>query len=105
MVYGDKRPHLVGLLVPDADWLKEWAAAHDKPHGLSDVASDADLHRVLGEAVTRINGQLSNIEKVRKFIVANEPFTIDNAQMTPTLKVRRHKIKEVYGEALDALYG
>jgi len=105
MVYGDKRPHLVGLLVPDADWLKEWAAAHDKPRDLADVAGDADLHRVLGEAVTRINGQLSNIEKVRKFIVANEPFTIDNAQMTPTLKVRRHKIKEVYGEALGALYG
>ena len=105
MVYGDKRPHLVGLLVPDTDWLIEWAAGHDKPHNLADLVGDADLHRVLGEAVTRINGQLSNIEKVRKFIVASEPFTIDNAQMTPTLKVRRHKIKEIYGESLDALYG
>jgi len=105
MVYGDKRPHLVGLLVPDADWLMDWAKTNDKPRELAQLADDADLHRVLSEAVTRVNAQLSNIEKVRRFIIAKEPFGIDNAQMTPTLKVRRHKIKEVYGEALDALYG
>ena len=53
----------------------------------------------------RINAGLSNIEKVRRFIIADEPFSIDNAQMTPTMKVRRHKLIEVYGERLQALYG
>ena len=105
MVYGDKRPHLVGLLVPDAEWLKAWAEEHNKPAELADLAEDADLHKALGEVVTRVNKHLSNIEKVRKFIVAHEAFTIDNAQMTPTMKVRRHKLKEAYGENLEALYG
>ncbi len=39
------------------------------------------------------------------FAVADAPFTIEYAQMTPTLKIRRHKIKDVYGQRLEALYG
>jgi long-chain acyl-CoA synthetase len=41
---------------------------------------------------------------VRRFIIAREPFTVDNNQMTPTMKVRRHIVREVYGEKLEALY-
>lgn len=95
MVYGDKKPHLVGLLVPDAEWLKGWKAAN---------GPDADVHAALIEAVDRVNKDLSNTEKVRRFVVADEAFSIDNEQMTPTLKVRRHKITEVYGERLEGLY-
>jgi long-chain acyl-CoA synthetase len=105
VVYGDKRPHLVALLVPDADWLKDWAAANGKHGSLKDLCSDADLHKALGDALGRINGKLNNIEKVRRFIVADEPFSVDNEQMTPTLKVRRHVIKQVYGDRLEGLYG
>lgn len=104
MVYGDKRPHLVGLLVPDAQWLKDWADDNAKSPDLAQLAQDEDLHKALGEGVRRVNQHLSNIEKVRKFIIAPEPFTIENAQMTPTLKVRRHKLKAAYGGVLDGLY-
>lgn len=105
MVYGDKRPHLVGLLVPDEEWLTGWAVENAKSGKLAQLAHDEDLHKALNEAVTRVNRHLSNIEKVRKFIIAPEPFTIENAQMTPTLKVRRHKLKAAYGDVLDGLYG
>jgi long-chain acyl-CoA synthetase len=54
--------------------------------------------------VSRVNKRLSNIEKVRRFIVAPEPFTVDNALMTPTMKIRRHKINEIYRAALEGLY-
>jgi long-chain acyl-CoA synthetase len=43
-------------------------------------------------------------ERVRRFVVAEEAFTIANGQMTPTLKIKRHVIREAYGAALDALY-
>ncbi len=105
MVYGDKRPHLVALVVPDADWLKAWTKAHGKSCELTKLKNDAELHGHLAQAVERVNARLSNIEKVRKFICADEPFSVENAQMTPTLKVRRHKVKEIYGAPLDALYG
>lgn len=105
MVYGDQRAHLVALLVPDSDWLKDWAKQHNKLGDLASLYLDDELHAALAETVSHVNEHLSNIEKVRKFITATEPFSVDNAQLTPTLKVRRHKIKDVYGDALTALYG
>ena len=60
--------------------------------------------KALSAAVDRVNKELSVIEKVRRFIVADEPFTVENQQLTPSIKIRRHVIKEVYGERLDALY-
>ncbi len=104
MVYGDKRPHITALVVPDNDWLRDWAAAAGKPGSMSELAGDDDLRKALVPAMDRINAGLSNIEKVRRFMIADEPFSIDNAQMTPTMKVRRHKLIEVYGDRLEKLY-
>lgn len=105
MVYGDKRPHLVAVVVPDADWLTEWKRANKKKGELSDLAGDKDLHTALAPAFGRVNKTLSNIEKVRRFIIASEPFSVENEQMTPTMKVRRHIVREIYGKNLEALYG
>ena len=60
--------------------------------------------KALAAAVDRVNAELSVIEKVRRFIVADEPFTVENEQLTPSIKIRRHVIKGIYGERLDALY-
>jgi long-chain acyl-CoA synthetase len=87
MIYGDRRSHLVALIVPDPE-----------------IASASDLQRRLQSAVDRVNADLSVIERVRRFITADEPFSIDNEQLTPSMKIRRHVIGKVYGERLDALY-
>jgi len=87
MVYGDRRPHLVALLVPDPE-----------------IANAPDLHQRLQAAVDRVNSDLSVIEKVRRFILADGAFTIENEQLTPSMKIRRHIIAKAYGERLDALY-
>ena len=44
------------------------------------------------------------VEKVRKFVFADEAFTVDNDMMTPTLKIRRMQIRENYQDRLEALY-
>jgi long-chain acyl-CoA synthetase len=51
-----------------------------------------------------VNRGLSGIERVRKFILTAEPFGIENGQLTPTLKIRRHEIRKRYGDLLDQLY-
>ncbi|MBS1239547.1 MAG: AMP-dependent synthetase [Proteobacteria bacterium] len=55
-------------------------------------------------AVDRVNQDISVVEKVRQFAFADEAFTIENGEMTPSLKIRRHMIKARYGDRLDALY-
>ncbi|MBB4264955.1 AMP-dependent synthetase/ligase [Roseospira visakhapatnamensis] len=104
MIYGDRRPHLVALLVPDSEWLGRWAAKAGKDADLPALADDPDLRSAIGAAVTRVNAKLGQIEKVRRFMIAPEPFTVDNDQMTPTLKVRRHILKAEYGDRLERLY-
>ncbi len=104
MVAGDKRPYLVGLIVPDPEWSAEWCAANRRTCHFAVLSKDPDYIRVVSEAVDRVNKELSVIEKIRRFIIADAPFTVENEQLTPSIKIRRHVIKGVYGERLDALY-
>ena len=104
MVVGDRRPYLVGLVVPEAEWTAEWAKAHGKASDPAALRADPDYVKAVGAAVSRVSAELSVIEKVRSFIIADEPFTTANEQMTPSLKIRRHVLKELYGARLDALY-
>jgi long-chain acyl-CoA synthetase len=104
MAYGDRRPHLVALLVPDPEAAAAWAEAHGKPTDLASLVVDAEFRRSIGEAIDRVNRSLSPTEKVRRFLLIGEPFTVDNEMSTPTLKIRRHVIIARYGAALDALY-
>jgi len=92
MVYGDRRPHIVALLVPEPEFVAE--------HG----ADQAALAKELGKVVDRVNAELNVIERVRRFIVADTAFTVENEQLTPSLKLRRHVIGMAYGERLDALF-
>ena len=102
MVYGDRRPYLVGVTVPDAEFMMEWAAKHGAE--VKSLRENPEFHRAIQAAVDRVNAQLSVIEKVRRVILADEPFTVENEQMTPSLKIRRHILKKAYGTRLDALY-
>jgi long-chain acyl-CoA synthetase len=104
MVVGDKRPYLVGLIVPDPEWSADWCASNRRSCDFERMKTDPDFVRALAAAVDRVNAGLSVIEKVRRFIVADEPFTVENEQLTPSIKIRRHVIQAVYGERLDALY-
>lgn len=104
MIVGDRRPYMVACLVPDQEWTQEWCAKTGAVCNPKALLDDLDYRAALMAAVERVNKDLSVIERVRRFILADEPFTIENQQMTPSLKIRRHVLKEVYGARLDALY-
>ena len=104
MVYGDRRAYLVALIVPDAGFIESYAENRGGDANLAALAKDADFHSALGDTVRRASGGLSPIEKVKRFAIAPEPFSIDNGELTPTLKTRRHAIIARYRETLDGLY-
>lgn len=104
MVHGDRRPYIVGLIVPDADWALEWAKANDEKFDFKALQRLPAFRAEIRGAIDRVNADLSVIEKVRQYAFADEPFSIENEEMTPSLKIRRHKLKERYVDRLDALY-
>ncbi|MEP9402828.1 AMP-dependent synthetase/ligase [Sphingomonas sp. VNH70] len=104
MIAGDRRPYMVAVLVPDAEWTQKFCAKGGARCDFARLREDSDYRAALGAAVERVNKDLSVTERIRRFIIADEPFTIENQQLTPSLKIRRHVLKGVYGERLDALY-
>ena len=85
LVYGDNKPFLVALLV---------------------ISSDKKNinHQIIEDEVEKINKQLSKIEKIKKFILVEKQFSIENGLMTPTLKLKRFKIIQKYNKQLEKLY-
>ena len=104
MIYGDRRPHMVAVIVPDPEWSQQWCAKSGAKCDFASLAQNLDYRAALSAAIERVNKELSVTERVRRFIIADTPFAIENEQLTPSLKIRRHVLKQVYGERLDALY-
>ena len=81
LVYGDSKPYLVALLV-----------------------LNKELNETLDKEIEKMNKNLSKIEKIKKFIIVKDQFTIENGLMTPTLKLKRYKIINKYKDQLEKLY-
>jgi long-chain acyl-CoA synthetase len=104
MVYGDRKPNIVALIVPQQEFASDWAKANGKKLDMAALVEDADFRKAISAAIDRVNTDMSVIERIRKFILTAEPFTTDNGMMTPSMKIRRHVIRENFGDALEALY-
>ena len=104
MVYGDFKNYLVAIIVPDKEQALLWAKNNDKENSLSTIVKDEDYNKTIKEIISKVNNNLSVIEQVRKFILIDHEFTIENNMMTPTMKVKRYKIKGVFGDQLEKLY-
>ena len=104
MVYGDFKNYLVAIIVPDKEQALLWAKNNNKENSLSTLVKDEDYNKTIKEIISKVNNNLSTIEQVRKFILIDHEFTIENDMMTPTMKVKRYKIKSVFGDQLENLY-
>lgn len=104
MAIGDRRPHLVAIVVPDAEFIDQWAQDNHVAPDLSALAHNKEFHIAISKAIDRANRGLSVIERVKRFAIAEEPFTIENGMMTPTMKPRRHVITERWSSSIESLF-
>jgi long-chain acyl-CoA synthetase len=104
-VVGDRHPYLVALLVPDEAALKpllQESGASWPSRGA--LPRDPAVRARFAAAIEAVNADLAPPERVRRFALLPEPFSIDNGQLTPTLKVRRREIEQRWRREIDALY-
>ena len=85
LVYGDNKPYLVCLIVLSSEYKN---------------IKNEEIQR----EIEKINKNLSKIEKIKKFFVIKNQFTIENNMMTPTLKLKRYKIVKTYQNELEKLF-
>ena len=105
VVYGDRRPYLVALIVLDGD---ELGALAQRAGVLADLATMADnpaVRAVVREDIEAVNRGFARIEQIKDFAILDHELTQANGELTPTLKVKRNVVYERYAScALNAIY-
>jgi long-chain acyl-CoA synthetase len=105
ILIGDRRMFLSALIVPDFDALKRYASSlgigfHDE----SDLVRKEEIIRFMEKNIQEMQRDLSHYERVRKFTLLDKPLTIENGEITPSLKVRREIVEQRYADAIERMY-
>ncbi len=104
LVIGDKRPYVAALLTLDPVEIGRWAAELGVESDVAALAADERVHELLQDAVDDANRERSRFEQVKRFAVLPRDFTMEEGEITPTLKVRRRAVQEHFADEIDALY-
>lgn len=105
VLIGDRRMFLTALIVPDFDALKEYARSHNlsyKSNG--DLVRLEEMYRLIESDIQSAQRDLANFERVRKFVLLEKPFSIEDGELTPTLKVKRKVVEERYANLIEGMY-
>jgi long-chain acyl-CoA synthetase len=106
VVVGSSRKYPAALIVPDWEALKGAlrAAGEDITATHDEIAGTSAAVKIVQRDITKITAHLADYERVRRVALLPNEFSIDNGEMTPTLKVKRNVIDERYGQLIDELY-
>lgn len=105
VLIGDQRNFITALVVPNFDSLKRWAAikklAYASDHELANLPL---VHAKLMQRIERVNQTLSGYERIKKIAILEHEMTSEGGELTPTLKVKRRVVAQMYKDRIEALY-
>ncbi len=106
LVVGDGRKFVGALLVPNVERLRAWAGetgvtVPDDPERL---VEDDRVREWVGEAVSAVNADLDEVERIKAFELVAETWTTDNDMLTPSMKKRRGAIEARHAEKIERIY-
>lgn len=105
LVYGDRRKFVTALITLSPDGLRTFAETHGLPvDDLEALTQHPKVREEVEAVVKRKNEPLANFERIKKFIILEHDFTVENDELTPTFKVKRKVITEKYKALLDSCY-
>ena len=107
MVIGDGEKMPAAFIQPNFEFVKEWARLHKITLGSTEAAisSNPDVIKRIDEEVEKVNEKFGNWEKIKRFELTPDVWSIDGGQLTPTLKLKRKIIKEIYKDLYIKIYG
>jgi long-chain acyl-CoA synthetase len=105
MVIGEGKKHPAVLVVPDYAFLKEWCVRHDMTcESVDEIYNNQRIRDRIWQEVEKVNQTLGSWERPKKMELSKEVWTIDNEELTPTLKLRRKVILEKHKEEIERIY-
>jgi long-chain acyl-CoA synthetase len=105
VLIGDRRKYLIALIVPNFEKLQREATAMGVQFKTNDeLVKDEKVRSLIQSEIDRFNQNLDRQEKIRRFALLSRDFTIEEDEITPSLKVKRKNIDKKYKDVIDSLY-
>ena len=105
VLIGDKFPYLTALIVPNFESLEAHLAAKGIAGlGRPEIAAHPDTETLVAAAVKQVNAELATHERVRRFTVLGRELSLEEGEMTPTMKVRRRVVAERFAPVIEQMY-
>ena len=107
MVVGEGKKFPAALIVPSYEAFLDWAKVNDKSllnKSREELFQDLKIIALLNDEVERLNVNFGNWEKIKKFVIVPNEFTVETGELTPTLKMKRKIIVKKYETLIDDLY-
>lgn len=104
LVVGDRRPYVAALITLDAEEVARWAAEQGLEDDIATLSRDARVRKLIQGAVDNANRERSRFEQVKRFTILPRDFTMEDGEVTPTLKLRRRPVAEHFAAEIESLY-
>jgi long-chain acyl-CoA synthetase len=104
VMHGDRRPYPVALITLDPEEIVPWAQEQGLPEDIGALAGHKDVQQLVQTELDRANAHYAQVEQIKKFVVLDRDLTIEDGELTPTLKVKRAVVNERFAELFQSLY-
>jgi long-chain acyl-CoA synthetase len=101
---GTNKPFNVALVVPDEEAVIRWAKEKDLAGDFQELLQKPELRNLIESELEQYGQEFKGYERPKKIALIGEEFTTENGMLTPTLKLKRRKVIEKYGQLLDSLW-
>lgn len=104
-VIGDKRKYVTAIIIPAFEALKEYARSKKIAYkSVEDLVKNSDIRHMIEERIEKLQKGFAGFEKIKKFTLLPNPFTMESGELTNTLKIRRPIINRRYSREIEAMY-
>ena len=104
-VIGDQRKYVTAIIIPAFEKLKEYAQRKKIAYkNIEDLVKNADIIRMIETRIEQLQNDFAGFEKIKKFTLLPNAFTMESGELTNTLKIRRSIINSRYSREIEAMY-
>ena len=104
-VIGDQRKYVTAIIIPAFEALKEYALQKQIQYkSIEDLVKNSEIVRMISDRIEELQKGFAGFEKIKKFTLLPSPFTMENGELTNTLKIRRPVINSHYAREIEAMY-
>ncbi|MFV0308982.1 MAG: AMP-dependent synthetase/ligase [Desertimonas sp.] len=105
VMYGDRKPYPVALITLDAETIVPWAESNGLPTDLDELARRPEVRDLVQADLDEANASYAKVAQIKRFRILGRDFSLEDGELTPSLKLKRNVVYDRYAEDFEALYG